>query len=904
MLLSVITGTYQRLLYLRNMMASVKASLPPNFAVGVEYEFCICDGGSTDGTLEWLRNLSGVKLIEHGGLKGAIAAFNDAAKVATGDYLLIANDDVIFDGVSVSKALAFIMDHADVGCACMYQDRGGQDLHVETIPVYKGAATQPERVPYMQVGIIPRWLWESVGGWGDGSWGSKTYGGDTYLSMRVIERGYKVEAVPGATIHDLTPDDALRQANYKAERESLGPGGKGVGFWKMFPIITENSTPFGHFFEAPLITRKRVLYAPIIEDGHSTQKKQKRGLRDALWAAGAVWEADYMYSKHDVAAAAEAWNPHLTVTQFHTEDAITKEDVGRIKRATQKHMINWCGDVWADQQLTPNFMDLLRLYDYHLVVNATLLPRYAELGIRASYWQNSFEGAVVSDAVGPECDIIFLGNNYSPKEGEGSEAQDYRLKLARALKSLPYNVKIIGRSYPPGLSDGESLYDYAKTGALYRGAKIIIADNQYLNATGFASDRIFMALASGGGMLMHQRVEGMEKYMGFHNGIHYIEWDGLDDLRENIDKYMANSEDRVKIARAGTLECRNHHTYADRVTELGRLLSTIPERKQSISGMMIVRNEEERIETRLKELEQFCDDIVIVDTGSTDNTRALALAHQGRIKPRLFDFAWVDDFSAARNLAKSKCAGDWIFWMDADDFLPENTIADLKIFQDWGAHETKYPGAIKMWCVGKLARVMQVRLFKNLHCLEWGPETNSKLSGRFNETLEAAILRNGITVIAYNSLSIIHKGSGNHFERNIRMLDQEPECWEREFYKAQAYAAKGDFAMAFLFMDGVRRGWEKEDARIDYIRHLAGLFLFRCGFNDRARDYFDSNPYPDSIFYFGNLEKDPDKKADIFRTFLKTEYPTETITQYHDLIGIAEDWLRQYYTDRLKELND
>lgn len=85
-------------------------------------------------------------------------------------------------------------------------------------------------------------------------------------------------------------------------------------------------------------------------------------------------------------------------------------------------------------------------------------------------------------------DVVFLGNKYS----------QYRLTLAMALKDLPFNVAIYGRGYPEGIAEGESLYDFKKTGQVYRGAKIAIADNQYLEATGFASDRLFMALAPAG----------------------------------------------------------------------------------------------------------------------------------------------------------------------------------------------------------------------------------------------------------------------------------------------------------------------------------------------------------------------------------------------------------------------
>ena len=90
MLLSIVSGTYNRQPYLEAMMKSCVASMPP----GIEYEFCICDGGSTDGTLDVLRGRRDVKLLEHGELRGAIKAFNDAAAMATGDYLLIANDDI------------------------------------------------------------------------------------------------------------------------------------------------------------------------------------------------------------------------------------------------------------------------------------------------------------------------------------------------------------------------------------------------------------------------------------------------------------------------------------------------------------------------------------------------------------------------------------------------------------------------------------------------------------------------------------------------------------------------------------------------------------------------------------------------------------------------------------------
>lgn len=81
---------------------------------------------------------------------------------------------------------------------------------------------------------------------------------------------------------------------------------------------------------------------------------------------------------------------------------------------------------------------------------------------------------------------------------------------------------------------------------------------------------------------------------------------------------------------------------------------------------MIVRDAEEQIGQVLDDVAQFCDEVVVVDTGSRDKTKEVAADHGARV----FDFEWVDDFSAARNAAFEYCTGNWIMWLDADDRIP------------------------------------------------------------------------------------------------------------------------------------------------------------------------------------------------------------------------------------------
>ena len=87
----------------------------------------------------------------------------------------------------------------------------------------------------------------------------------------------------------------------------------------------------------------------------------------------------------------------------------------------------------------------------------------------------------------------------------------------------------------------------------------------------------------------------------------------------------------------------------------------------TISLCMIVKNEEEVLAQCLRSVEGICDEIIIVDTGSTDATKEIA----SQFTDKIYDFAWIDDFAAARQYAFDKATMDYIMWLDADDILAD-----------------------------------------------------------------------------------------------------------------------------------------------------------------------------------------------------------------------------------------
>lgn len=84
-----------------------------------------------------------------------------------------------------------------------------------------------------------------------------------------------------------------------------------------------------------------------------------------------------------------------------------------------------------------------------------------------------------------------------------------------------------------------------------------------------------------------------------------------------------------------------------------------------ISVCMIVKNEESVLARCLDCVCQFADEIIIVDTGSSDKTKDIASKYTDKV----YDFVWCDDFSKARNYSFSLATCDYVMWLDADDVL-------------------------------------------------------------------------------------------------------------------------------------------------------------------------------------------------------------------------------------------
>ena len=93
-----------------------------------------------------------------------------------------------------------------------------------------------------------------------------------------------------------------------------------------------------------------------------------------------------------------------------------------------------------------------------------------------------------------------------------------------------------------------------------------------------------------------------------------------------------------------------------------------------ISACVITKNEEKNIGKWLQEMSAIADEMIVVDTGSTDNTVNMAK----RAGAKVYHFKWINDFAAAKNHAIEQATGDWILFLDADEYFSDETQHNVR----------------------------------------------------------------------------------------------------------------------------------------------------------------------------------------------------------------------------------
>ncbi len=190
-----------------------------------------------------------------------------------------------------------------------------------------------------------------------------------------------------------------------------------------------------------------------------------------------------------------------------------------------------------------------------------------------------------------------------------------------------------------------------------------------------------------------------------------------------------------------------------------------------LSACLIVRDNEHTIRPCLETLKPWVDEIVVVDTGSQDATPVIC----EELGARVFHWPWRDDFAAARNESIDHARGEWIFWMDSDDTLPEHCGRQLRELVD-GSHPDEILGYVaQVHCPGKdpkdITAVDHVKLFRN--------RPDLRFEFRIHEQIIPSI-RRAQGEVAWTEIYVVHSGSDQSQQGKARKLERDFRLLEKE----------------------------------------------------------------------------------------------------------------------------
>lgn len=225
----------------------------------------------------------------------------------------------------------------------------------------------------------------------------------------------------------------------------------------------------------------------------------------------------------------------------------------------------------------------------------------------------------------------------------------------------------------------------------------------------------------------------------------------------------------------------------------------------TISLCMIVKNEESILARCLDSVVELMDEIIIIDTGSTDRTREIAAGYTDKV----YEFEWTDDFSAARNFAFSQAAMEYIYSADADEVLDQENRERFRKLKETLLPEVeivqmKYGNQLQFQTVYNFDEEYRPKLFKRKRDFVW--------EGPIHETVRL------VPAVFDSDIVITHMAEGNHAKRDLA-----------SFHRHCAMGFRPDKRLHNLYAREMMMAGEAED-------FIQAASFFQASAADGARD--------------------------------------------------------------------
>ncbi len=211
-----------------------------------------------------------------------------------------------------------------------------------------------------------------------------------------------------------------------------------------------------------------------------------------------------------------------------------------------------------------------------------------------------------------------------------------------------------------------------------------------------------------------------------------------------------------------------------------------------LSLCMIVKDEEKNLPECLKHIRHVVDEIIVVDTGSKDNTPHIAR----QLGAKVFFFKWCDDFSAARNESLRHATGEYIIYLDADDRIDKENAEKIALLKKKLPSNKDIAYSLKIVLPspnGTKNTAYQVRIFPNL------PDV--RFEQPIHEQIVPSLKRKGIKGVltdiviehkGYEDEKILRKKAFRNLAILKRLLSKDQNNWFTHYFLAQTYEVLGE----------------------------------------------------------------------------------------------------------------
>ncbi|KAF0219374.1 MAG: family 2 glycosyl [Geobacteraceae bacterium] len=606
-LVSIVILTFNQLDYTRECIASIRRHTPG------PHEIIFVDNGSQDGTVQWLRELvqnnRHYRLIENRQNLGFAKGCNQGIESASGDYILLLNNDVIVTPEWLSGMLECYSHVPDAGIVGPMTNNisgiqkvpcvGYDNLdRLDDFAQGFRRENRHRRIPFRRIVgfcmLFKRSLVDRIGLL-DETFGTGNFEDDDFCYRAALE-GYRNIIAADVFIHHFG---------------SVSFTGNNINF---AAAMTVNMGLFDQKWHDPELddaTAVKILAVRTLEKAEMLNQRWEVGKAvDVILQEGIKYAPD---DKRFYYALAEYL---LDAKRFKDALELLNEIPEEVQEARRFALAGFCREGMGLRQEAAELAALALALepDYPLALNLKGTVAYSS-GNKSDA-EALFQKAIDSDPG--------YGEPYTNlgvmKWSEG-EHKDALALFERGFVLSPTMTDVVNTFHSAICELGE----FERGEPLFRNANSLYPHNK-----GIAFFLVDILIRQG-------------KY---------------GEAMKEIEAALVNfgADDGTVAAALQVREKLGPSEIAD---------SSGTERKETVSLCMIVKNEEKDLPKSLLSLTPLVDEIIVVDTGATDRTNDIARIFGARV----FDFQWSGDFSAARNFAASKAHGDWILAMDADEVI-------------------------------------------------------------------------------------------------------------------------------------------------------------------------------------------------------------------------------------------